>query len=47
MQTFKELMGETLTKLVNKHQKKWSEHLPNVQLAYNVSKTWLTDTNDD
>ena len=31
-------MGEALTKLVNKHQKEWSEHLPDVQLAYNSAE---------
>ena len=31
-------MGEALTKLVNNHPKKWSEHLPDVQLAYNSAE---------
>ena len=37
-------MGEALTKLVNKHPKKWSEHLPDVQLAYNSTERASTGT---
>ena len=31
-------MGEALTKIVNKHPKEWSEHLPDVELAYNSAE---------
>ena len=37
-------MGEALTKLVNKHPKKWSEHLPDIQLAYNSAEHASTRT---
>ena len=37
-------MGEALTKLVNKHPKKWSEHLSDVQLAYNSAEHTSTGT---
>ena len=37
-------MGEALTKLVNKHPKKWPEHLPDVQLAYNSAEHASTGT---
>ena len=30
-------MGEALCKLVNKHPRQWSEHLHDVQLAYNTA----------
>ncbi|CAB4041021.1 RNA-directed DNA polymerase, partial [Paramuricea clavata] len=30
-------MGEALTKLVDKHPNRWSQHLPDVQLAYNTA----------
>ena len=37
-------MGEALTKVLNKHPKKWSEHLPDVQLAYNSAEHASTGT---
>jgi hypothetical protein len=30
-------MGETLTKLADKHPNRWYQHLPGVQLAYNTA----------
>ncbi|CAB4015791.1 Retrovirus-related Pol poly from transposon 412 [Paramuricea clavata] len=30
-------MGEALTKLADKHPNRWSQHLPDVQLAYNTA----------
>ena len=35
---------EALTKLVNKHPKKWSENLPDIQLAYNSAEHASTGT---
>ena len=35
VERIKRTMGEALTNLVNKRPKKWSQHLPDVQLAYN------------
>jgi hypothetical protein len=34
-------MGEALTKLVDKHPNRWSQHLPDVQLAYNTAVQFI------
>ena len=38
VERIKRTMGEALTNLVNKRPKKWSQHLPDAQLAYNSAE---------
>ena len=44
VERIKRTMGEALTNLVKKHPKKWSQHLPDVQLPYNSAEHASTGT---